>query len=353
MENPASNSTTTEPISKNNKYLIPIVILLIVSSLAALTYFLTTYKNQSFISKEKQQKKVFKVGIIQNASNMDLAHEGFVQKMEELGYKEGDKVLYLHNNINSDATRAKEVAENYVQQKVDLILSMGINPTRAAKEATKGTDIPIVFTIVANPVGNKFIQSFQSPGGNLTGVDSAQSELSSKRLSLLKEVASKISKVLIFYSNPEAISLETLRNTANSLGIKLVERKVTTVEELDKEMRGVTKDEFDAIFRTADSITSARAEQLIALSKTFKVPFSGTNSSDTENGGLMSYGANFFKFGTQAADLVDKVLQGKKPAEIPSEQPRGLEFYINLKTANEIGITVLDSVLQRADKVIR
>lgn len=329
--------------------------LVVVTSLAfvfvllLLSYYFYSYQAGS----SKKSSKTYTIGVIQNASNMDIAYNGLKDALRKIGYVEGKNITFVHSNVNSDETKSKEFAQNLVSQKVDIIVTMGIVPTKAAQEATKGTNIPVVFTIVANPQGNKFISSFQKPGGNLTGVDSGIAQTSTKRLALLKEMAPNISRVLIFYNSAASVSLDDVRATAKNLGMSLVERKVENLADLDRQMSQLKVGEFDAIFRTGESINSPRVDQLISLALTHKVPYSGTNNADTEKGGLMSYGTDFYKFGEQAASFVDKIFKGQNPGSMPVEQPKDTDFYININTASQIGITIPNSVQQRATKIIR
>lgn len=326
-----------------------LVFIVLIATLGASFYYL--FINQPPNTPQPSPQKVYKIGVIQTANNMDPMQKGFVDTLKALNYQEGKNIIILHKTVNSDIDLAKQTAEEYVQNNVDIIVTWGNLPTRAAQEITKDSQIPIVF-FAADPVGQKFVESYQKPGGNLTGVDSALATTATKRLELFKQMAPKISKILFFYNNPGAVALTDMRTAATNLGVKLVEKKVEDVEDLDQQMQNLKAEEFDAIYRTPDSIISPRTDQIIALSLKYKVPYSGTNNADTEKGGLMSYGTDFYKYGSQAAYFGDKIFKGQKPSELPVELPKETELYLNLKTAALLDLTIPDTFLRRANKII-
>lgn len=329
----------------------PIIAIIILFALTAGMYYLYQSK-QSTSFKPTQPDRLYKVGIIQTASNMDPIYKGFIETMKKSGYEEGKNIQYYHLTIDSNSDQAKQVAKDYIQKRVDVIVSWGNLPAKVAQQETEKNKIPVVF-FANNPLAENLIASYQKPGGNLTGVDSSLNKTATKRMELLKQMAPNITKVLFFYNNPNAVALEEMESAAKILNIKLVEKKVASVEDLDRQILALKTNEYDAIYRTADSIISPRTDQLITLSLKQKVPFSGTNAADTEKGGLMSYGTDFYSYGEQTAVITDKILKGANPQNTPTEQAKETTLTINLKTAALLGITIPDSVLKRANRVIK
>ncbi|MBI4039801.1 ABC transporter substrate-binding protein [Candidatus Daviesbacteria bacterium] len=328
--------------------LIPIVVAA-AALILGLFYFIN---RQAQSTKPTLPSKTYKIGIILTASSLKAGVEGLESEMSQLGYKEGTNITYLSTNIDSNPDRAIQTVKDDLSQSVDLFVTIGNLAAKNTASTVGSKNTPIVF-IASDPLSLKIIQSTQNPGGNATGIDTAQSQTAGKRLALLKEIAPKVSRVLIFYNNASSTGLDELRTTAKSLNISLVEKKVVNVDDLDAQLKNLNISSFDAIYRTADSMISPRFEQLIAISLKNKYPYSGTIVTDVEKGGLMSYGANFTDIGKQSAHLVDKILKGGSPSSIPVEQPKEPEFTVNLTTASLMGLNIPDNILRRVNRIIR
>lgn len=322
----------------------PILILLAL----AFIYFLQTETSPS-------APKVTIIGVIRTPPALDPAWEGFRKKMGEFGYREGENTKYIVKEAGKDLVETKKAVVELLDVGVNLIYVMGVLPARAAKEVTaeRAPDLPIIFGVVSDPVGGKLVEKLSSSGNNLSGVTPANEIVSPKRLELFKEMLPKIRRVIVVWGDPKTTGIEEMRSVAKIFGITLVEKEVKIPEEIDAFLDPFSFQSGDAIFRATDNVNAARAQKIIALALNKKIPLSGTNASDSENGVLMSYGANYEKIGGQAARLAHQVLTGKKPSDLPIEFPEEFELIVNLKTAEKIGVKISDDFLAKTNRVIR
>jgi len=218
------------------------------------------------------------------------------------------------------------------------------------------SNIPIVFAVGSDPVGSGLVQSFGKPGGRLTGVQYSTTDLTGKRLEILKEILPKLSRVVTFYNpnNPMATDAAALaREAARQFGVQLVERQATSVEELRQRVGALKTKEADAYFYISDSMVLIQAQLVIDMAMSKKLPTMFSEQNLVAMGGLASYGQNFHEVGRLSAKYVQKVLTGAPPGDLRVEIVDKFELVINLKTAKEIGLTIPPNVLVRADKVIK
>jgi putative ABC transport system substrate-binding protein len=240
-----------------------------------------------------------------------------------------------------------------VRLKPDLVLTHGTAGTRAAKQAT--TTIPIVMAVSGDAVATGLVASLAHPGGNITGSSFFNPELAAKRLELLKEVVPALTRVAVLMNpgNPvNEVSLQAMERTARSLGLELQQVNVGGPEEFNAAFSTIVKGRAGALSVFDDAMLIAQARRVADLAAKNRLPTIGF-SELAEAGGLMSYGVNFPDLWRRAATYVDKILKGAKHADLPVEQPTKFEFIINLKIAKQIGLTIPQSVLYRADKVIK
>jgi putative ABC transport system substrate-binding protein len=237
--------------------------------------------------------------------------------------------------------------------KVDVIVVPGGPAIRAARKAT--TTTPIVIVTQEDPVTAKFVQSLARPGGNITGLTRLTSELSGKRLELFKEAVPAISRVAMLVGGGDLKgSVEDYEAAARGLNVTLLPVNLTGPKpNLEGAFQSAVKAGVNAIVTNRDALTASYAKQIATLAIKHRLPSMNEDSPYVEAGGLMSYAANDADQFRRAAIYVDKILKGAKPADLPVEQPTKFEFVINLKTANQIGLTIPPNVLARADKVIR
>jgi putative ABC transport system substrate-binding protein len=270
-----------------------------------------------------------------------------------LGYREGEQfelgVRFTQGNLAELPAAAREL----VQYGVDLIFASIDEEVKAAQMAT--SQIPIVFANVGDPLGSGLIQSFARPGGNITGVADLRHELGPKRLEVFKELIPGLQRVLLPYDAadvPAVAALQVYRDAARHLGIELVEQAVHTEEEAKATLAAVHKGEVDGILVHGSTSLNIGGFVLETAARQ-AIPSMFASAFWAEQGGLASYGPDLYESGRQAVRLVDKILQGAKPAELPVEVNNKIEFVINLKTAQTLGLTIAPEVLFQANRLIR
>jgi putative tryptophan/tyrosine transport system substrate-binding protein len=297
------------------------------------------------------QPKTFTVGVVNLTPALDPAWEGFKVGMADLGYVEGKNVTYLYDGPTGTADKLDAAAQKLVDAKADLILSLSTPATQAAKRATTGTNTPVVFLPLTDPVAAGVVQSLRLPGGNITGVSAGGSEV--KRLQWQLEMNPTVKKVYVPY-NPDASSKASLATTeaaAKQLNVELLPQIATTPDEVTAAVAAMPQD-VDAIFILADGFMESQADKWIAVAKERKLPLSSINLNLVDKGLLFAFGHRPYGVGQQAARLADQILRGTKPADLPVETA---DYFlaINLKAANDIGLNIPDTILRQADSVVR
>jgi putative ABC transport system substrate-binding protein len=279
---------------------------------------------------------------------------GLRDGLVELGYRENEQFVLGVRFTQGDTAALPAAARELVQHEVDIICTDGVDAAKAAQLAT--SRIPIVFVAArGDPLGLGLIQSFARPGGNITGVTHLDLELSPKRLELFHEIIPGLKRVLFPYDPTDASAMAAVRmyrEAARRLGIELVEKPAQTVEEVQATLEQISKDEVDGILKPP-SVSLNIPGFILETAGQQGIPTMFDAAFWVEQGGLASYGPDFYASGRQAARLVDKILKGTKPAEIPVEVNSKIEFVINLKVAKALGLTIAPEVLYRADRIIR
>ena len=304
----------------------------------------------------QQPTKIPRIGFLGYSPSAIAARiEAFRQGLRELGYVEGKNIVIEWRYAEEKPERMSELAAELVRLKVDIIITGGPPATRAAKEAT--VTIPIVMTQDTDPVGNGFVASLARPGGNITGLATLRPEIRGKQLELLKEIIPKLSRVAVFGTSTSpgnAQSLKEIDLVAKAFGVQLQFLDVLDPKDIETAFRAASKGRAEAgLFLVAGPVVGAHRAQVVDLAVKSRLPAIYPNRSYVEAGGLMSYGVNQNDLDRRAATYVDKILKGRKPADLPVEQPTKFEFIINLKAAKQIGLTIPPNVLVRADRVIK
>jgi ABC-type uncharacterized transport system substrate-binding protein len=308
------------------------------------------------LTEAQQPKKVPRIGFLIAASRdaQSARTEAFRQSLRELGYIEGQNIVIEYRHAEGKTDRFPELAADLVRLQVDVIVVSNNTVARAASNATK--TIPIVIASGADPVAAGLVVSLARPGGNVTGLTNITTDLGVKRLELLKEIFPKLTRIAVLPS-PGSLGLELkeMRAAAPSLKIQLHILEVRVADDLERAFERATKVGAGALAVTADptGLFVANQKQIVELAAKKRLPAIYTSSTYVNAGGLMSYAANDLENYRRAAVYVDKILKGSKPADLPVEQPTKFEFAINLKAAKQIGVTIPQSVLFRADKVIK
>jgi putative ABC transport system substrate-binding protein len=279
--------------------------------------------------------------------------DAFRQGLRELGYIEKQNIAVEYRFAGGQVERLPELAAELVRLKPDVIVTPATPPSLSAKQATR--TIPIVFAAVADPVGAGLIVDFARPGGNITGVASISAELGGKRLELLKGVAPKAARVAVLY-NPgdraNVLVLKQLQEAAPALGLTLQPLAVRGPGEFNGAFVAMTREHVPALFVAAGVLTFEHRKVLVDLAAKSRLPAMWGHRQFVDAGGLMSYAVNYYDQVRRAATYVDKILKGAKPGDLPVEQPTTFELVINIKAAKDIGLTIPQSVLGRADQVI-
>jgi putative ABC transport system substrate-binding protein len=276
----------------------------------------------------------------------------FVQRLHELGWIEGRNVTIEYRWAEGRTERYAEIVAEFVRLNVDVIFTHGTPATLQAKQTT--LVIPIVFTVVGDPIGTGLVASLARPGGNLTGQSIMVSDLAAKRLELLQEVVPKLRRLGILGNADNAsvvLEMDEVQATARKLGLQVSRFGIRQAEDITpsfEALRGTT----DALHISGDPLVLTNAIRINTLAVGARLPTMNIAKEYVQAGGLISYGPNYPDLYRRAADHVDKILRGAKPAEIPVEQPTKFDLVINLTTAKALGLDLPASLLARADEVI-
>ena len=302
--------------------------------------------------------KVPRIGFLVAASASDSAYAGLIeafrQGLRDLGYVEGRNIVIEYRYADGKYERLPALAAELARLKVAVIVSHGTPGPLAAKQATSA--IPIIMTSAGDPVGSGLVSSLARPGGSVTGLCLLVPELGGKRLQLLKEILPGLTRVAVLWNaaNPYAplVARET-EATATTLGIQLQSLVVRGPDDFEGALAAATTGRAGALTVVEDPLTITKRKQIVDFAARSRLPAIYGVKEFVDAGGLMSYGVHLGDLWRRAATYVDKILKGAKPADLPVQQPTKFEFVINLKTAKALGLTIPQSVLQRADEVVQ
>ncbi len=275
----------------------------------------------------------------------------FAGRLRALGRIEGRTVAIEYRWAEGRSERFAEIAAEFVRLKVDVIVTAGLG-ANAAKQAT--SVIPIVFALANNPVSSGFVASLARPGGNLTGLSVQGTDIVGKRIGLLREAVPKVGRLAIMANmgfSEAVLEMEEVQETAETLGLEVAIMEIRRAEDIAPSWEGL-KSRADALYVCGDPLVIANRIQINSLALGAQLPTMYNYREFVEAGGLMSYGANAPDLFRRAADYVDKILRGAKPADLPVEQPTKFDLVINLTTAKALGLPVPPTLLARADEVI-
>ena len=306
------------------------------------------------IAARAQQPKMPIVGFLGSGTpaTQSLSSSAFAQRLRELGWIEGRTFAIEYRWADGRDERYAEFAADLVRLKVDVIFATGTPAVIAAKRAT--TLIPIVFAGAANPVGGGLVASLARPGGNLTGVSSQTAEVASKRLELLREVVPSLRRLAVLVNSGNfgvMQELDEIQAAAHALGLAVVPLEIRRAGDIQPAFEAIGG-RADALSVPVDGLTISQRDHINTAALVARLPTMHGIRAQLQGGGLMSYGANTPDMYRRAGDLVDKILRGAKPADIPVEQPTKFDFVLNLITARALGLEVPPTLLARADEVI-
>ena len=306
----------------------------------------------SFPVEAQQPQKIPRIGWL--TLGYPARSEAFRQGLRDLGYIEGKNISIELRNAEGKPDRLPGLAAELVGLKVDLIVALEPPAVRAAMKVT--STIPIVMRSTDDPVEAGFVASLARPGGNITGLTSISGELYGKRLGLLKEIVRGLSRVAVLW-NPDfpsgAQNFKEMEAEAKPLGMQLRSSEARSAEDFESAFRAAVKGRAQALITLRDPLVVNQRKRIADLAVKSKLPAIYDDREFVEDGGLMSYGTNLADLYRRAATYVGKILKGRKPADLPVEQPMKFELFINTKTAKQIGVTIPQEVLMRADKVIK
>ena len=329
----------------------PVIFVLIAVVLAGAVWFAST---KNFFRKEVAQP--VKIGILFKGNNFKQVADGFVAGFNENLPKGHQVEFVIKNETGSEQKDFDASAQGLVDNGVNLIVAIGVEPVKAAKKVTAENKIPVILELGVNPETQGFVQSFQRPGGNLTGISWQVEELTGKRLEFLKMVDPQVKRITIFRrkgADIMSMSLGHLTPVAEKLGVSVAIKEFSTLEELQAAVLATTAADTDAFFYASDPFVQRNGEFIIKHALEEKIAVMFHDEYFAKLGATASYGANFPDAGKQGARLASKILfEGQSPAELPIETVSKIDFAINLASAKAIGISVPDEALSLAQVVI-
>ena len=302
---------------------------------------------------EAQQAKVPKIGFL-GARPAPASGQELWQELRKLGYVEGKNIAIEYRYADNKIERLPALADELVRLKVDVLITPGTNEALAATNATR--TIPIVFVNVGDPVAAGLVDSLARPGGNITGFTNIGAVLAGKRLELLKETVPKLSRVAVLWNPQNPGSTQQWKESqlsARELGLQLYSMEVSSADKYENAFKEATKARSAALAVTSSALANSNQKRIADLATKHRLPAIAARGDFVESGGLMSYGPDQAEPFRRVASMVDKILKGAKPADLPVEQPTKFEFIVNLNAAKQIGLTIPPNVLVRADKVIK
>ena len=303
---------------------------------------------------EQQTAKLPTLGFLgsSNPSAMRPWIAAFVQRLVELGWADGRTLAIDYRFAEGRSGRYTEIVNDFVRQKVDVIVTYGTPPTKAAKEAT--AVIPIVFAAAADPVATGLVAGLARPGGNITGLSLQQSDIVGKKLELLGEVLGHFQKLAVAGNvvNPGSVlEIKEVTTAASKLGFDIITLEFRRAEDIAPAFDALNG-RAEALYVSTDPLVLSNVDRINALALDARLPTIYNGKEYLASGGLLSYGPNYPDLFRHAADFVDKILRGAKPADMPVEQPTKFDLVINIRTAKALGLTIPATLLARADEVI-
>jgi putative ABC transport system substrate-binding protein len=305
---------------------------------------------------QAQTANVVRLGYVASTgtAKSDLSFAGLREGLSDLGHIEGKNILFEYRSAGGEPHRIPELVAELIKVNVDILFCPNLPAIDSAKKKTK--TIRVVMVSNVDPVELGIVESFARPGGNITGLTLQSLELSGKRLELLREIFPKLKRVaLVWNSEDPSMNLITkqIQAAAPPLGVTLEPFGVRDPGDFGGIFEKISQNPPDALFSIADRLITSQRRQILDFGVKSKIPTMFDSAPAVEAGALMSYGPSRAEVARRAATYVDKIIKGAKPAELPVEQPTKFEFVINLKTASQIGLGIPQTVLMRADRVIK
>lgn len=309
------------------------------------------------VVRAQQNERVRRIGVLTGTSADDpqnkARHAAFEQALRQLGWTQGRNVRIDYRFSGGDAATSRKQAEELAALAPDVIVSTGSFSTESLLQATH--TVPVVFTIVPDPVGSGFVDSLSQPGGNATGFIQFEYGLSGKWLELLKEIAPSLTRVIVLWDPAITAGIgqfTIIQSVATSAGVDVRPVKLRDAGEIERAITAFARAPNGGLIVTASALSAVHRDLIIALAARHKLPAVYFERYFVAAGGLISYGANFTDQYRSMAGYIDRILKGEKPADLPVQAPTKYELAINLKTAKALGLSIPPAVLARADEVI-
>ena len=300
-------------------------------------------------------EKVYKIGISNFITHpaLDACQKGFIDQMAEEGFKDGDNVRYDKSNAEGDMSVVASIAQKFVSQKKDLIYSITTPCTQAIAAATKGTDIPVVFGAMTDPVAAKVVDSWDKPGGNVTGCSDWMDV--GAQVKLVKDICPNVKTLGTLYNAGEVnskVQIEELKKAAPGLGIeRIVEVTVATSADVMVTAKSLMG-RVDAVWFPTDNVVTSALEAVVKVCEDNKVPLFGSDTNQVKRGVIASCGIDFYVLGRESGKIAARVLKGENPAYIPVHRGKMGDLHVNPSAAKRMGVSIPQSVMARATKVV-
>jgi len=302
---------------------------------------------------QAQPARIPRVGVIYYAGLYDPVIDGLQAGLKESGLVEGRDFALEVRDAKGEPRLVEEIARRFEREGVRLIYAVTTSVAIVVKRVT--ADLPIVFCVGSDPVTSGLVVGFAKPDGRLTGVHYLSTDLTAKRLEILKELVPKLHRVVTFYRPANPASREAVRlarEAGRQLGVEVIERHITSAAELQGRLRTLKAGEADAFFQVSDAVVLSQAQAVIDVAKVLRLPTMFQERTAVERGALASYGVDFHEIGRQSAKHVQRILTGSSPRDLPVESVSRIELVLNRRTAREIGLVIPSDLLTRADHVI-
>ncbi len=304
--------------------------------------------------------KVRNVGVIAYADPFLKSYEGLRAGLKSEGYNLNEEIIFKVYSVNGNTAKVAQLVRKFSAEKVDLIYTVTTSVTQAIKACINENkiDIPVVFTVVADPVGSKIVSSLRHPGANFTGISHVSKELLPQRLLLFKKAFPEIKRVAILYNTDDEVSKSSfeqfcIHKVAQDLGVTMVVSRVHDRKELQDVCQKFTAADIDSIFMLPDALSVSSFNDLLQLSRRLKIPFMVIDNMLLQRGGVIGYSPDFFAVGVQAARVVAQVLGGISPRDIAVQNPEEVKLVVSLKEARKLGLKVSEEILLMADEVLQ
>lgn len=303
----------------------------------------------------QKEKKIYTIGITQLMTNpgIDAIREGFLDEMGKLHYKEGKNIKYIQENSQGDNTVAQSIAKKFVNDSVDMIFAITTPTAQVCANEIKGTNIPLVFGAVTDPVAAGLVNSLEKPGGNITGTSDKWP--TAAQFDLLLQLVPSVKRIGVVYNPGETNSednMKVVRKVCQEKNLKLVTVAVSNTSEVYAAAQSLVG-KIDAFYVSADNTVITAMDAVIKVSEKNKIPLLPGVSSNVEQGGFGTLGPNYFDVGVQSAIIADKIIRGEKPGNLPVSTAKNFDYFFNLKSAKATNVVIPDSLLSKAAKVYK